>query len=73
LLAFMSRSSRKLKPSSIFFAKSPATRGPSPTLTASTAKRRASSERRSRSMLGISSRQGAHQVAQKFTSSTRPR
>ena len=36
-------------------------------------KRRASNERRSFSMLGISSRQGAHQVAQKFTSTTRPR
>ena len=41
--------------------------------TASTAKGLPSSEARSRSMLGISSRHGTHQVAQKFTSTTLPR
>jgi len=45
----------------------------SATFTASTSNGSPAREARSRSIEGISSRQGSHQVAQKFTSTTLPR
>src|ERR1041385_6807062 len=69
----MSRSSSRGKASPIFSAKPRAALAPSPTLTASTAKGRPWRLSWSDAMLGISSRQGVHQVAQKLSSTTLPR
>src|SRR5689334_8002036 len=68
----MSRSKSKGKLSPIFSAKPRAAGAPSPTLTASTANGRPCRLSWSEAMLGISSRQGVHQVAQKLSSTTFP-
>src|SRR4249920_2145995 len=69
----MSRSSSSGKRSAIFSPKPRAALAPSPTLTASTANGRSRRLSSSDAMLGISSRQGVHHVAQKLSSTTLPR
>src|SRR3954463_3055744 len=69
----MSRSSNSGNCSAIFSPKPRAALAPSPTLTASTVNGRPRRLSSSDAMLGISSRQGVHQVAQKLSSTTLPR
>src|SRR3954469_3353892 len=69
----MSRSSNSGNWSAIFSPKPRAALAPSPTLTARTANGRPRRLSSSDAMLGISSRQGVHQVAQKLSSTTLPR
>src|SRR5262245_46940963 len=69
----MSLSSSRGNGSAIFSPKPRAARAPSPTLTASTTNGRPSRLCWSDAMLGISSRQGVHHVAQKLSSTTLPR
>src|SRR3954469_10478504 len=69
----MSRSSSSGKRSAIFSPKPRAALAPSPTLTARTANGRPWRLSPSDAMLGISSRQGVHHVAQKLSSTPLPR
>jgi hypothetical protein len=66
-----SKSTGKRRPRS--WTMSRAVRGLPPICTARTAKRLEASEARNRSREGSSSRQGSHQVAQKFRRTTLPR
>src|SRR3954471_10098626 len=69
----MSRSSNSGNCSAIFSPNPRAALAPSPTLTASTVNGRPRRLSSSDAILGISSRQGVHQVAQKLRSTTLPR
>src|SRR4051812_32559381 len=69
----MSRSSNSGNCSAIFSPNPRAALAPSPTLTASTVNGRPRRLSSSDAILGISSRQGVHQVAQKLSSTTLPR
>jgi len=73
LLTMPSRSRSSGKPTGTVAANFSMRESGSARLTASTSNGLPLSELRSLSMEGISSRQGTHQVAQKFTSTTLPR